>query len=143
VVNRDANQVIGYLNGKRMGVANLAGASELIASSGDLFEARDPAGVSPFAGRLDDVAIWNRPFSDAQVAQLFAVGQQGKSFLDGTAFPGGGNLYAGLIGTDVFAPMKGVNTSCYIRIPFMSRPSPPWPSGSRFGFTTTTDSWLT
>lgn len=118
VVNRDANQVIGYLNGKRMGVANLAGASELIASSGDLFEGRDPAGVSPFAGRLDDVAIWNRPFSDAQVAQLFAVGQQGKSFLDGTAFPGGGNLYAGLIGTDVFAPMKGVNTSCYIRIPF-------------------------
>jgi hypothetical protein len=26
--------------------------------------------------------------------------------------------YAGLIGTDVLGPMKGINTSCYIRVPF-------------------------
>jgi len=29
-----------------------------------------------------------------------------------------GSLYTGLIGTDVLTPMKGINTSCYIRVPF-------------------------
>ncbi|MGE3309236.1 MAG: LamG-like jellyroll fold domain-containing protein [Limisphaerales bacterium] len=124
VVNRSTSQLIGYLNGKRIGVAALANASESIGSTADLLEGIDADGITPFAGRLDDVAIWNRSLDDTQVGQLFAVGLQGKLLLDGTAFPGAGNLYAGLIGTDVLTRMRGINTSCYIRVPFNVPASP-------------------
>ena len=83
-----------------------------------MFEGRDLGGKSPFAGTLDDVAIWNRAMSDAQVTELFTTGQQGKSFMDGTLFPAGGKLYTGLIGTDVLTQMKGISATAYIRVPF-------------------------
>ncbi|MBL9128090.1 MAG: LamG domain-containing protein, partial [Verrucomicrobiales bacterium] len=118
VIDRATHQLVGYLDGKRMGATALASAAEAIATLADMVEGRDLLGSAPYAGRLDDVAVWARALTDAEVAQLFALGQQGKSLLDPSAFPGGGSLYAPLIGTDVLAPMRGVNSSAYIRVPF-------------------------
>ncbi len=119
VVDRGTSRLVGYLNGKRIGFAALSGgATEVIASTAPLLEGRDAGGAAPFAGVLDDVAIWSLSLNDAQVQELYSVGQQGKSFLDGTAFPAANKMYTGLIGTDVLGRMRGINTSIYIRVPF-------------------------
>lgn len=132
VVHRGLGFVAGYLNGKRIGVATISSvASDVIASNADLFEARDLAGKSPFLGSLDDVAIWGRALDDAQVSAIYALGSQGKSILDPGQASGSGQLYAGLIGTDVLVPMRGVNTSAYIRVPFNLPISPGLATGLR------------
>ncbi len=118
VVQRTSGQVIGFLNGKRVGVTSLGQVTESIASASDLFEARDPAGNFPFAGVLDDLSIWKRGLSDAEVSELFSIGKAGKSHLDASAFPDSGQLYAGLIGFDVQPKMKDFSASAYIRVPF-------------------------
>jgi hypothetical protein len=119
VVNRTGSQLIGYLNGKRIGVAALAALSpELIGSAADLIQGRDLAGIAPYIGRLDDLAIWSRALSDAQVTEVFSAGQKNKSFMDASLFALAGKLYSGLIGTDVLGKMKGISASAYIRVPF-------------------------
>lgn len=117
VINRAQSQVAGFLDGKRIGVSTFT-ATETFGSPADLFEARDLKDTTPFAGVLDDVAIWGRALTDAQVSDLFSIGKQGKSFLDPGAVPGSGQMYASLIGTDVLAPMQGKATSAYVRVPF-------------------------
>jgi len=118
VIDRIAGQLVGYLNGKRMGSVLLSGATETFSTLADMVEGRDLAGTLPYSGLLDDIAVWNRSLTDAQVGQLFAAGQQGKSFLDTSVIPGGTALYTPFIGTDVLDEMKGINASAYIRIPF-------------------------
>lgn len=118
VVNRASNELVGYLNGKRMGATALSSAAGPIATIADMVEGRDLQGASPYVGLLDDIAVWNRALGDSEVGQLFAIGQQGKSLIDPAAVPGGSSLYAPLIGTDVLTRMRGVNASAYIRVPF-------------------------
>lgn len=55
-----------------------------------------------FKGAIDDVGVWDRALSGAEVAGLAEQGIQ----------------YAGFIGTDVGEAMTGVNASAYLRIPF-------------------------
>jgi hypothetical protein len=126
VVDRAAGLLIGYLNGKRIGATPLSTpTAETIGTTGDLFEGRDAAGVAAFAGVLDDIAIWKRSLTDAQVQDLYAAGSAGKSLLDSTAFPVGSQMFGGLIGTDVLPQMKGIHTSAFIRVPF-NLPSVPF-----------------
>lgn len=119
VVDRAGSVLVGYLNGKRIGTAALSGgANEVIGGTVDLFEGRDPDGVAPFAGALDDLAIWRGALSEAQVQEVYGAGLQGKSLLDGSAFPAANKIYGGLIATDVLSKMRGVSSTLYVRIPF-------------------------
>jgi hypothetical protein len=119
VINRAAGQVFGYLNGKRVGAMRLAaGAAENFSTTADLYEGRDNAGNAPLLGTLDDLGIWNRALSDAEILAIHDAGRKGQSFSDPGAIPGTAQLYAALIGTDVQTKMRGVNASAYIRVPF-------------------------
>ncbi|MBM3821913.1 MAG: HYR domain-containing protein [Verrucomicrobia bacterium] len=132
VVNRSAGQVVGYLNGKRIGMAALTSqALDTIVSQADLFEGRDLAGQFPYTGQLDDFIIWGKSLEDSQVEAVFAAGMQGLSVLDEdfNAGPGPGQLYSGLIGTDVRVPMRGKNASAFIRVPFNVPVSPSLATG--------------
>ena len=61
-----------------------------------------------FIGRLDDVCIWDRPLNASQVASL-ASG----------ASPFSWNPLTSLVSTDVRAAMSGVDSSAYVRLPFL------------------------
>lgn len=119
VINRRAGQVFGYLNGKSVGAMRLAaGTVENFGTTADLYEGRDNAGNAPLLGMLDDLGIWNRALSDAEISAIYAAGLAGKSFSDPGAIPGTAQLYGGLIGTDVQSKMRGINASVYVRVPF-------------------------
>ncbi len=118
VVQRATGQIIGFLNGKRIGTAALPAPAQAIATLADLAEGRDLIGAVPYMGLLDELAVWSRALTDDEVGRLFEIGQQGVSFLDPAAVPGGSSLYAPYIGTDVLSRMRGINSTAYIRLPF-------------------------
>jgi hypothetical protein len=97
-----------YLNGTAIFSGN-DGASMNIAS--DLVIGANHSGTPatpsiPFNGLLDEVAIYNRELSAAEVASQFQ------------ASVSGGTPYGPILGLDVRAAMHGVNSSAYLRIPF-------------------------
>lgn len=79
VVDRQANAVTLYLNGLQLDTHTL-GALGNIDSIDPLAFARWPNGSVPFSGMLDDFALWSRPLSTAEVADIYTRGREGKSF---------------------------------------------------------------
>jgi hypothetical protein len=76
-----------------------------------------PQADLPYNGILDEFAIWIRPLSRPEVLEVYKNGAEGQSIQTNC----GGfsvSLYDDLIGTDVEVPMKGVNSSILIRVPF-------------------------
>jgi hypothetical protein len=68
-----------------------------------------PATVSaPFNGLIDEFALYNRALTTNEVAQQYQ-----------TAITAGGSAYTSLIKTDLQTAMAGINSSAYIRIPFV------------------------
>lgn len=70
--------------------------------------ASSSAGAGGYQGLIDDFAIWDSALSPTQVAALAAR----------TATPLTVNSLAPVIGTDIAAAMRNVNSSALVRIPF-------------------------
>lgn len=94
VIDRDPTSatakttIRGYLNGSNVGwlPGNVAGVSSDadadqfdINSTAGLRLGLSSAGTFPFAGALDDVAIWNRALSQAEIQTLFSEGSAGRT----------------------------------------------------------------
>lgn len=132
VIDRRTARLVGYLNGKEIGSTALSPrGTDDFSTTGELFEGRDADDRTPFLGQLDDFAIWGRALSPAEIQQIYSAGLNGLSFTDPGAVPGGGQLYAGLIGTDVLQKMRGVNASAFVRVPFNLSAFPSLASGLR------------
>jgi hypothetical protein len=110
VVTRDGTgTVTAYLNGGSIlsgtDTASMSIANDLLFGSNHSGTPSSPTIL--FNGLLDEAAIYNRALSAQEVAFQYQIATSG------------GTSYAGLIGTDVRASMHGVNSSAFIRIPFV------------------------
>ena len=65
------------------------------------------SGGSGFSGRIDDFAMWDGALQEGQIAAL----------AKGTS-PASVRMLTPLIATDLAAPMRNVNASVYVRVPF-------------------------
>ncbi len=61
-----------------------------------------------FNGQIDEVAVWNRALSAAEISEQYQA----------ASTPVASGSYTSLIGTDLTTAMHGVNSSAYLRYPF-------------------------
>jgi hypothetical protein len=88
VIDRSAQQIIGYLNGTNVGwTAGGFGPPDdfiplgtLIDTSQLMYMGRRYDSGLPFSGLIDDLAIWDRALNPNQIAVLYRMGLDGNSF---------------------------------------------------------------
>ena len=116
VIDRTQKLAFAYLDGAIAATASIPG-SPLIAPRVDLWIGARPDGSSLFNGAIDEFAIWRRALSEQEVKEVAQTGSDGKRLDEGTA--PSNLIYTNLISTDVENVMHQVNSSLYVRVPFV------------------------
>jgi hypothetical protein len=116
VIDRAEKSAFAYVDGTIAAKASIPG-SPLIAPKVDLWIGARPDGSSLFDGAVDEFAIWRRGLSEQEVRAVAQTGLDGKRLDEGTA--PANPIYTNLISTDVESAMHQVNSSLYVRVPFI------------------------
>lgn len=117
-IDRTGGELRGYYNGIATNGASLTGIGP-IGNAANLVYGRGPGGQGGFwQGALDEFAVWGVNLGDTGMEEVYSLGLEGGNLITEPCGSGGGELYTTLIQTDVETEMQGVNTSCYIRVPF-------------------------
>jgi len=101
-----------YVNGTLVASASLSGPFEPNTSEKFIIGGRNNINPYYFAGDVDEVSVIARALSGTEIARRYQIATTGQT-------PTNLFNYTGLIKTDIRTNMLGVNSSVYLRLPFM------------------------